>query len=176
MIDIAASLSEQAVILGDDASGAAFSPCMDYRYALWRRWGDGPLAATIGLNPSTADHVENDPTVRRCIGFAHDWGMGGLIMLNIFGYRATLPGDMKAIDDPVGADTDLYICDFASRAEVVVAAWGVHGEHLQRGDAVAALLPAIHCLGVTKHGHPRHPLYLRKGTPLAAYSPVIPSP
>lgn len=169
MIDIARRLSEEAVILGDDASGAAFSPCMDYRYVLWRGWGEGPLAATIGLNPSTADHVQNDPTVRRCIGFAQDWGMGGLVMLNIFGYRATLPGDMKAIEEPVGHETDLYIQHFASRAEVVVAAWGVHGAFRQRGEEVAALVDSLQCLGVTKEGYPRHPLYLRKDTPLAPF-------
>jgi hypothetical protein len=170
MMDLAASLSRDVLLRGDDASGAVFSPCEAYRYALWRRWGDAPLAAFIGLNPSTADEVQNDPTVRRCIGFAKDWGMGGMIMLNIFAYRATLPDDLKAQDEPVGAHTDLYICRFAEEAAVVVAAWGVHGEFRQRGEAVAARLARLQCLGRTKHGHPRHPLYLRKDTPLASFA------
>jgi hypothetical protein len=161
MIELA-RLDPSVVVRGDEASGAVFSPCDDYRFTLWRRWGDGPVAAFIGLNPSTADEVHNDPTVRRCIGFAMDWGMGGMIMLNIFAYRATLPADMKSVADPVGALTNEYLVRYADVADVVVAAWGVHGAHLERGDAVASLVADLTCFGTTKDGHPRHPLYLRK--------------
>lgn len=165
MIELAAR-GPEAIIRGDATSGAVFSPCDEYRYALWRRWSDGPVAAVIGLNPSTADEVQNDPTVRRCINFAKSWGMGGLAMLNIFAYRATLPADMKAIEDPVGALTDEHIQRYAGAADVVVAAWGVHGAHLERGRTVIDLVGSLQCFGTTKEGHPRHPLYLRKDAEL----------
>lgn len=83
--------------------GAHFSRCRRYRYALWRQWqAAGPMLMLIGLNPSTADAERNDPTIRRCIGFAHDWGFGGVWVLNLFAWRATLPADLKAAADPVG--------------------------------------------------------------------------
>lgn len=84
---------------------AHLSPCRRYRYALWRRWGDGPHAMFIGLNPSTADETADDPTIRRCIAFARAWGYGALCMANLFAYRATQPADMLAQDDPVGPAT-----------------------------------------------------------------------
>ena len=80
---------------------ATFSECRKYRYTLWRRW-DGLFASGyamfIGLNPSTADETNDDPTIRRCIGYARDWGYGGLCMTNLFAFRATLPKNMKAVD------------------------------------------------------------------------------
>ncbi len=169
MIELAAG--PDVVVRGDASSGAVFSPCDDYRFTLWRRWGEGSVAAFIGLNPSTADEMKNDPTVRRCIGFAMDWGMGGMVMLNIFAYRATLPADMKAVNDPVGALTDEYLTRYADSADLVVAAWGVNGTHLDRGSAVARLISDLKCFGTTKHGHPRHPLYLRKDALPTPYSP-----
>lgn len=88
-------------------SGANFSRCRRFRYALWREW-DATLPAVmlIGLNPSTADANHNDPTIRRCIGFARDWGFGGVRVLNLFAFRATYPDDLKAAADPVGPRND----------------------------------------------------------------------
>ena len=82
----------------------SWSACKRYRYTLWRVWNAQPkkICMFIGLNPSTADEFENDPTVRRCIGFAHREGCDALVMTNIFAFRATDPGDMKAVEDPVG--------------------------------------------------------------------------
>lgn len=141
-----------------------FSPCRKYRYTLWRHWegGDG-YAMFIGLNPSTADEVQDDPTVRRCINFAKDWGYSALCMTNIFAFRATDPGDMKAVEDPVGTDNDLSLLYIADHASVVVAAWGVHGVHSNRENEVKRLLGnKLMCLKLTKDGHPAHPLYLPK--------------
>ncbi len=151
--------------VGATPTSAIFSDCRLYRYALWRRWSHGELIAFVGLNPSTADETLNDPTIRRCIGFAKDWGYGGLAMLNIFAYRATDPMKMKSVADPVGPLDYQPIVAVAGMCPCVVTAWGVHGEHLERGQKVLHVLrtaAARVChLGLTKQGMPKHPLYLK---------------
>lgn len=142
-------------------TGALFSECLKWRYQLWRVWGgEGPLVCFIGLNPSTADALQNDPTVRRCMGFARDFGGSGLLMCNAFAYRATLPQDMKRADEPIGRDNDKWLLDAARRSSLVIAAWGIHGEFQNRGAAVRRLVPRLHHLGLTSGGYPKHPLYL----------------
>jgi hypothetical protein len=140
-----------------------FSPCRIYRYALWREWigGDG-YVMFVGLNPSTADEILDDQTIRRCIAFAKAWGYGGLYMTNLFAFRATKPKDMKVVDDPIGPENDLYLMALAEEAGVIVAAWGANGTHRGRDAEVRRLLPTLHCLSLTKDGHPGHPLYLLK--------------
>lgn len=142
--------------------GAQLSADGLYRYGLWRRWGPlhKPWAMFIGLNPSTADANDDDPTIRRCVGFARDWGYEGLLMANLFAFRATEPADMKAAADPVGYDNDVLLQHYARMAGVVVAAWGTNGMHLNRDAAVRKLVPDLHYLRLTKHGFPEHPLYL----------------
>ncbi len=143
--------------------GATFSPCRKYRYTLFRNWhslSDKGVVMFVGLNPSTADETNDDPTIRRCIGYAKNWGYSGIVMTNIFAYRATDPKDMKAISEPVGEENDQALKDQAARAGIVIAAWGAHGAHLARGEYVRALLPELHYLRLTKDGHPGHPLYL----------------
>lgn len=144
-------------------TGAIFSECRTYRYALMREWlsGDG-YAMFIGLNPSTADETNDDPTIRRCISYAKAWGYGGLLMANAFAYRATDPRVMMAATDPVGKLNDIHIRTFADHAGVVVAAWGAHGAYRERDAQVRALVPSLHYLRLTKDGHPGHPLYLPK--------------
>lgn len=140
-----------------------FSPDRAYRYTLNRVWNqDLTTCMFIGLNPSTADENQNDPTVTRCINYAREWGYGSLVMTNIFGFRATDPKDMKADDDPVGPDNDYWLRKTAERSGIVIAAWGTHGAYLDRGNEVVALIPDLHCLKVTKDGFPSHPLYLKK--------------
>src|SRR3954467_13679199 len=111
---------------------ANFSPCRTWRYELGRRWDySRPLAMFIGLNPSTADEIEDDPTIRRCVGFAKSWGAGGLLMANIFGLRSTDPNVLYRVSDPmavIGEDNDRFLLAMSAQAEWVVAAWGVHGE------------------------------------------------
>ena len=160
-------------------SGASFSECRKYRWTLWRRWDPNfPPCVFIGLNPSTADETEDDPTIRRCIGFAKSWNLGGLIMLNAFGYRATLPKDMKAAADPVGVGNDKAIELTAQMAidagGIVVAAWGTHCEE-ERASTICGLINRkIHCLGRTMSGRPKHPLYLRSETrPEVFWQPLI---
>jgi hypothetical protein len=141
-----------------------FSPCRRYRYTLWREWDmfNPSYAMFIGLNPSTADEVKDDPTIRRCIGFAKEWGYGALCMTNIFAFRATDPRDMKAEPDPVGPNNDQWLAECAKNASIVIAAWGAHGKHQARDEKVLKLIGNVNCLGITREGHPRHPLYLLK--------------
>ena len=157
-------------------ASAVFSPDRVYRYSLDRHWGSlwgdscaTPVVAFIGLNPSTADETRDDPTIRRCVAFAMQWGYHGLIMLNLFAFRATDPAVLKRTADPVGPDNDRTIRDVASRADLVVAAWGAHGAFRERDRDVRRLAPRLLCFGTTKGGHPRHPLYLRKDTALEIY-------
>lgn len=115
----------------------------------------------IGLNPSTADEINNDPTVTRCIKYAHRWGYGGLVMTNIFAYRATEPTDMKRMSDPIGPDNNVWLTRIADEAGIIVAAWGNHGQHMNRSAWVKAHIPSLHCLKQNASGEPAHPLYLR---------------
>lgn len=144
-----------------------FSPCRKYRYSLWREWGGlmpsgKGYAMFVGLNPSTADETQDDPTIRRCIAYAKDWGYDGLCMTNLFAYRATQPHDMLAQVDPVGPENDTHLLELAASAGVVVAAWGTHGVHRGRDAIVKVALPGLHHLRLTQGGHPGHPLYLPK--------------
>ena len=150
---------------GDAASIAEYSDCERYRYTLTRVWdAGGRRALFIMLNPSTATELQNDPTVERCERRARALDFGAFRVLNIFAYRATDPRDMRAAPDPVGPDNDAAILGSLAWADQVICAWGTHGAHLGRGPAVAALLrasgtPLFH-LGLSKHGHPKHPLYI----------------
>lgn len=140
--------------------GALFSPCRTYRYALWRIW-NMPLKplCVIGLNPSTADECRDDPTIRRCLWYASDWGFGGLFMGNIFAYRATDPKVMKRVKEPVGWENDFWLRTLSQASGLTLGAWGNHGTWLNRSQEVSALLPEVHCLKVTAQGQPIHPLY-----------------
>lgn len=146
-----------------NVSGAIFSACRTYRYGLWRNWigGEG-FAMFVGLNPSTADETADDPTIRRCIGFAKAWGYAGLCMTNLFAFRATEPKEMLRAADPIGPGNDDALCRLANYAGVIIAAWGAHGTHLGRDRTVRSMLPKLHYLRLTKDGHPGHPLYLPK--------------
>ena len=145
---------------------AIFSPCRRYRYVLWREWDmfDPSYAMFIGLNPSTADETLDDPTIRRCVRFSKEWGYGALCMTNAFAFRATNPEVMKQAADPVGIDNGTWLKVISIQAAVVVAAWGVHGAYLDQDKEVMRILPALMCLGTTKEGYPKHPLYLRADT------------
>lgn len=142
---------------------AIFSHCRNYRYMLIRNWSAGTRSmAFIGLNPSTADETKDDPTIRRCMGFAKAWGYDTMFMVNLFAFRATNPKAMLDAADPIGPENDHALQRVCSSVELVVAAWGVHGVHKARDAVVSLMIPNLQCLGTTKAGHPRHPLYIRK--------------
>lgn len=136
-----------------------------FRYRLWRRWDDdGPTASFIMLNPSTADATQDDPTIRRCIGFAKAWGCGAVEIGNLFALRSTSPRAIYENLRTVGPANDGHLVELAQRSSLVVCAWGVHGQHRGRGAEVLEMLrrhAALYHLGLTKDGHPRHPLYLK---------------
>lgn len=147
-------------------SSASFSRCKKYRYTLTRTWDTKlPKVMFVGLNPSTADAEVDDPTVRRCVRFARDWGFGGLVLTNLFAFRSTDPKRLKAVADPVGPENDLAIGKACKSVDCVVVAWGVHGTLSNRDRVVLAMLESPNCLGVTSSGAPRHPLYLAACTP-----------
>lgn len=161
------------------SSGAVFSDCRRYRYALWREWGGPgarnergvPQMVVIGLNPSTADETEDDPTIRRCIGFAKREGWGKLVMLNLFAFRATDPKAMFAATDPVGQfinDTVIQMYASDPNTARVIAAWGKHGTP-ERVSEVCSFFRTIYCLGRNKDGSPKHPLYLPASASLELY-------
>jgi len=146
--------------------GAVLSDCERYRYLLTRDWDeDLPAAVFVMLNPSTADAFTDDPTIRRCIRYARDWQCGGLMVVNLYAWRATRPADLWTADDPVGPENDAHLYAAAKIAGdsggPLVGAWGANA----RPDRIAAVLalPGMHrltALDVTKAGQPRHPLYL----------------
>ena len=157
---------------------AIFDKDRIYRYVLWREWpmldgeerqGFGPeraYAMFIGLNPSSADEIQDDPTIRRCKAFAKSWGYGRMCMTNLFAFRATNPNEMIAIADPIGPDNDEWLNKLAKDACVLVAAWGEHGKHRGRSAEIISRFSNLKCFGTNKSGSPKHPLYLSKTTEL----------
>jgi len=155
---------ERSFQKGDAASIAVYSDCERYRYLLTRRWGNGPKALFVMLNPSTATETQNDPTVERCERRARALGFGAFRVTNIFAFRATDPRVMCAQSDPVGPANDAAIVESALWADRIICAWGTHGAHLLRGVQVEGLLRApgtvLWTLGLTLGGMPKHPLYI----------------
>ena len=150
---------------GDAQSTAVYSDCEKYRYSLTRVWEPaGRKAFFVMLNPSTATEVQNDPTVERCGRRSRTLGFGAFRVANIFAWRDTDPRKMRAATDPVGPANDAVIAEGCAWADQVICAWGTHGEHLKRGAQVEALMRAtnlpLYHLGLSKAGHPKHPLYI----------------
>lgn len=161
-----------------------FSECRKYRYTLWREFY--PVRATnppllpiegnkahnylmvIGLNPSTADETKDDPTIRKCIGFAKLWGFGALCMTNLFAWRDTKPENMKKATNPIGEDNQHHLLKCASGAGWILAAWGKDGRFINQDLTVRQWLGDIsrqlHCLRINKDGSPMHPLYVPYST------------
>lgn len=151
----------------DMIRAALISPDGLYRYTLERRWGEGDFVNFVMLNPSTADASLDDPTIRRCIGFARGWSYGGLVVTNLFALRATDPKALYAHRCPEGPDNDATLAEVAGRSGLIVCAWGAHGPRVVFGhvrgvlDLLRESGKPLHCLGTTKAGQPLHPLYLR---------------
>lgn len=149
---------------------AIYSPDGVYRYVLRIIWNpDIPPVAVIGLNPSTATEQQDDPTVRRCIRFAEEWGHGGLIMLNLFALRSTDPRWLISARDPIGPANAAFLEYQTLFADRVIAAWGAHVDRIpeqaeRARQSLARTGRELECLGLTAAGHPRHPLYLRADT------------
>ena len=153
-------------------SGATFSKDRRYRYRLWRAWGDPNLCCVfVGLNPSTADESNDDPTIRKCIGFAKRWGFGAVDVVNLFAFRSTEPAGLLAGVDPVGRCNSYQLTQAFENARRIVWAWGSHGPRIQRLIIPASISARrieraceVGTLGTTKDGSPRHPLMLAYAT------------
>lgn len=150
---------------------AIFSEKREYRYVLWRIWDTKkPMVNIIGLNPSTADELNDDPTMRRCASFAKSWGYGGYYMTNLFAYRTAYPTELFKVNDPIGNDNDKWIIEIASRVDKVILAWGVNGTFKNRDSEVYELVKSkSFYIGLTKEGHPKHPLYLKSDLIIQRY-------
>lgn len=158
-------------------NGAIISPDGVYRYVLWRGWDTSKsVAAWIMLNPSTADAETDDPTIRRCMRFTRAWGLGGLVVVNLFALRSSDPEALGGHPDPIGSDNDAatrHACN-AQLTAVVIAAWGAHTIATRRQEFVLREMrrssrPTC-CLGRTKEGYPRHPLYVAAATKLQRFA------
>lgn len=145
---------------------ATISDCGNYRYTLERQWDSKkPTLGFMMLNPSTADAEKDDPTIRRCIGFGKELGMGGIIVLNVFAYRATDPKELLSAADPVGPLNSNHLKWYGNQASYVIAAWGANKTVTAgRVAEITRVIPVLHCLGTTKDGSPRHPLYVKAWT------------
>lgn len=167
--------------LTDMGSSAIISPCEKYRYHLTRCWDQAkhPMVF-IMLNPSTADHMQDDPTIRKCIGFAKQYGCGSIEVFNLFAYRATKPSDLKQAGWDVGPRNDSIIFtrlhSLTQRwgRQTVTLAWGAHARG--RPQRVVELLfklrengYAMQTLKLLDDGTPAHPLMLPYSSTLAPY-------
>lgn len=156
--------------------GADVSLCERFRYRLWRRWdADRELIVWLMLNPSTADHAKDDPTIRRVNGFSRAWGCGGFEVVNLFAIRSPKPRAIRVAADPIGPYNDAAIVQAVTSRRVVLA-WGAHGTaHPDRAQAVLRMLAQVTdaekllCLGRTVDGEPLHPLMLKATTPLVPW-------
>jgi hypothetical protein len=155
--------------------GAVLSPCGIYRYRLIRIWNQSiPVAVFVMLNPSFADMTINDPTIKRCMSFADRAGCGGIIVVNLYAFRATDPVDLERAWAPtrVGPDNDDHIATVVRSTQgPIIVAWGAHklapprAQAVMRGPLIGHM-DRVRCLGKTKDGAPKHPVRLAANTPL----------
>jgi hypothetical protein len=145
-------------------SGAVLSECGTYRYRLWRVWGPGAHVCFVMLNPSTADGQADDPTIRRCTGFAKSWGYDGFQVVNLFAYRSTDPKVLARLPEcRVGPENDRHILDVANQCPLVICAWG-RNPRFGRDLTVLRLLQDAgiepHAIRILPGNVPAHPLML----------------
>lgn len=157
-----------------------YSTDMVFRYAFGRWWGSTDLATTavwVLLNPATGDTEQRHrPTLERCIWWSQAAGHTGLVIVNLFAFRDTNPRNLRSAPDAIGPANDETLGVITSAGAETIAAWGGRGRLGGRSGQVAALLDSPMCLGTTKSGEPRHPLYVSKDTRLVPWMPVRPVP
>lgn len=155
--------------MGSILKSAVISECGTYRYMLTRTWGPSSWnrVCFVMLNPSTADATDDDPTIRRCIGFAQRWGYDSLSVVNQYAYRATHPLELTEVSDPIGPENSRWLEEALYRSTRVICAWGARGS--RRQDQEIKMIAKryarnLYSLGLTKNQKPLHPLYLKNST------------
>lgn len=144
-------------------AGAVFSECRNYRYYLWRMWDETkPTIVFIGLNPSTANESKNDPTIRRVLTFAKNWGYGKVYMMNLFALVSPYPKDLLDCPDPIG-ENDSYLKTICTGKDILFA-WGAFTAAKERAYEISVRFPNAYCLGTNSDGSPKHPLYIKGDT------------
>ena len=153
---------------------AVISDCGKYRYLLRRSWDHTkPRCLYVMLNPSTADAEIDDATIRSCTRLAKGMGYGSFEVVNLYGYRATDPRELEKATDPIGPDNAKIADNAIQRCDIVICAWGAQRMAERRAREIRSWVrgwkPAAYCLGTTKAGAPKHPLYIKSGTPLTVF-------
>ena len=161
-------------------SSAHFSDCGRYRYCLSRHWGAGESCTFVGLNPSMANDTHNDATVSKCVRFAQKWGLSGMTLVNLYARRSRYPEALHASKNPIGPDNDAWLADAIDDASLIIAMWGNHGlraynNGIRRDLLVTRRRNDWKCLGITKLGAPKHPLYLPGTTAPRSFQIETPS-
>lgn len=160
-------------MMAEPQRSASFSRCRRYRYQLRRRWIDGKgTCVFIGLNPSVADANSDDPTIRRCMGFARDWGYRQLLVVNLFAFRTAHPAVLRKADDPVGPNNQRALTSACRSADIIVAAWGANGSFNDQANKLSKVWKKhiLYCFATTNQGHPVHPLYQRRDAILKEFN------
>jgi hypothetical protein len=163
---------------GETLSSAAYSTCETYRYALTRTWNpSGKRLVYVMLNPSKATEQHNDPTVERCERRARALQFGAFRVVNLFALRETNPAIMRKSPHPIGPENDMALITGAKWADMILCAWGVHGTHLHRNVEVTKHFLStgkpLYTLGLSKAGHPKHPLYISYAQTPQPWEPVL---
>lgn len=158
---------------------ALISPCGLYRYWLKRHWEDDLVGLpVIMLNPSTADAEIDDPTIKRCMEFARREGYGGITVLNVFALRATNPEELKKVNDPNGPDNNDWLKRMMGFHElggskIILVAWGANKFAEPRAAQIIDMAKRegaqLVCLGTSKNGAPKHPLYIKGDQPFMPF-------
>lgn len=164
-------------------SNAVISPCGSYRYVLSRSWSFEPIVTWVMLNPSTADAMADDATIRKCVGFAKRWGFGGIRVVNLFAWRSRDPLALVDLPDPYGPEYGKHFDGAINTSSLVVAAWGcestlkkkallIQRATMTRTGLLGLTVPVV-CLGMTKAGTPYHPLTLGYDTPRRSFKEML---
>ena len=158
----------QQETLFDSGKKAIISDCGNYRYQLHRVWDNSkPKVLFLMLNPSTADEKEDDPTIRRCIAFSKSWGYGGLLVGNLFAFRATNPKIITKINDPIGSLNICHLAEMSNNVQSIICAWGNSSivsclmKKFPNYMPLLAVNKKLHYLELSNDGTPKHPLYLK---------------
>lgn len=159
--------------------GAVISPCLAYRYRLDREvqpFG-GPVVALIGVNPSTADAILDDATIRKDLGFGKRLGWSRIIKANKFAFRATDVRKLREATDPIGPENDRYLREIFAEADLLVPCWGplaklpkpLRYQWAKVRDLMRESGKTVMCFGTAQDGQPRHTLMLSYDTPLQGW-------